>query len=263
MPRGGTGARWRAPLDNAVADGSCAASDVDRTIAAATLAVYANAWPAADALAAAQRAVDALEADDPPRAYFALYLVFNLYRRTPEPFDRARLLERMRLLEQPGWNDLIERLLRTARGDDRQSAGDTARYLQFCRDEIRLCARSGAAAGGWTAAQGLHDSGAVDAALAVGRAALAEIRAAGPIRQNVNFLALWVTMQVEQGAHAESRRAVLAALPVLRGAGTPWMLHLAMAGLMLNEGRSADAAQLLGPTAAARGTNGHTSAQLA
>ena len=128
-------------------------------------------------------------------------------------------------------------------------------------------ARSGAVAEGWTAARGLmlaeHDSGAVDAALAVGRAALAEIRAAGPIRQYVNFLALWVTMQVEQGANAESRRAVLAALPVLRGAGTPWMLHLAMAGLMLNEGRSADAAQLLGPTAAARGTNGHTSAQLA
>ena len=76
-------------------------------IAAATLAVYANAWPAADALAAAQRAADALEADDPPRRHFALHLVFSLYRRTPEPFDRARLLERMRLLEQPGWNGVI------------------------------------------------------------------------------------------------------------------------------------------------------------
>lgn len=58
---------------------------------------------------------------------------------------------------------------------------------------------------------------ASDADLAIA----AEIRAAGPIRQHVNFLALWVTMQVEQGVNAESRRAVLAALPVLRGAGTP------------------------------------------
>ncbi len=229
---------------------SSAPRDAGHDIGVATLALYANAWPAADAAAAAQRAADALEPVDPLRAYYALFLAFNLRLRLLHTFDHEALLQRMQNLEQADWTDLTRRFLRNARGYDRRLAGDTERYLAYCRDEVRLCARSGAVAEGWTAAQGLmlaeHDSGAVDVALAAGRVALAAIRAAGYIRQHGSFLALWVTMHVEQSAGKTGRHLVLDAWPVLRGSGQSWMLHVALAWIMLGDDRAADAARLLG-----------------
>jgi len=102
----------------------------------------------------------------------------------------------------------------------------------------------------WQVAQGQmlaeHDRGATDVALGVGAAALEEIRAAGRLRQHAPLLALWLTMLVQAGDIARSRPALAEALPIVHGAGTPWMLDIALAWLAAHEDRHDDAARLLG-----------------
>lgn len=226
-------------------------------LAVATLAAYGNAYPPAEALPCAQRAADALgQAGDTVRTYFALYLVYQLSLRASPQTARDTVLDRMTALEQAGWSELLTRYLRNARGYEHRTAGRTQAYLVYCRDELARCQRLGAVAESWTAAQGLmlaeHDNGRFDAALAVGRRALDEIRAAGRLRQHGAMLALWITMLAESGAGAEVRSALAEAMPVLRSAGTPWMAHVALVWLAATEGRETTAARLLGWQAASQ-----------
>ena len=217
----------------------------------ATLATYASAFPTDEALAGAQRAAHGFAlAGDAVRAYFASYLVYQLSLRAQPQALRAEALQRMTALVQPGWSELLARYLRNAQGYESRVTGQTEAYLLYCRDELARCRRLGAVAEGWTAAQGLmlaeHDAGRVDTALDVGREALQEIRAAGRLRQHGALLALWTTMLAESGDAAATRAALVEALPALHSAGTPWMLHVALAWLAANEGRVEVAARLLG-----------------
>ncbi|MEQ1686767.1 MAG: winged helix-turn-helix domain-containing protein [Burkholderiaceae bacterium] len=217
----------------------------------ATLTTYASAFPNAEALASAQRAAAVFsDGGDTVRAYFASYLVYQLSLRTPPETDRAAVLERMAALVQPGWSELLTRYLRNARGYELRLAGQTEAYLAFCRDELARCRRLGAVAEGWAAAQGLmlaeNDAGHLDAALDAGREALQEVRAAGRVRQHGPLLALWTTLLAERGDAVATRAALAEALPALRGAGTPWMLHVALVWLAASEGRVDAAARLLG-----------------
>ena len=216
----------------------------------AVLAVYTSGYSAAQGQVAAQAAAQAFEAGgDRVRAYFALYLL-NYFTQTHSEAGRAALLARMAALEQADWGELLTRYGRTARGYDHRLAGRSEGYLAFCSDELLRCRRLGAVAEGWVAAQGLmlanHDLGSVDVALRVGREALAEIRAAGRLRQHAAMLALWTTMLAESGDVAATRDALAETLPVLAGAGTPWMAQAALSWLAAHEGRHEAAACLLG-----------------
>ena len=217
----------------------------------AMLALYASAYPQVEAAAAAlQLADDYEQAGDPVRAYYASYLALQLNVRLQHPGNRAAALARMIRLEQPGWSPMLVRYLRSARGYEHRIAGRGEEYLASCRDERALYDRLGAVVEGWMASFGLmlaeHDIGRVDAALAIGRQALAEIRAAGRLRQHAPLLALWTTMLAESGDTAGARSALAEALPTLRGAGSPWMCHAALAWLAAREGRHAAAARLIG-----------------
>ena len=230
----------------------------------AVLAVYTSGYSVAQGQAAAQAAVQAFEAGgDSARAYFALYLLNHLTQAHSDA-GRAALLTRMAALEQADWGEMLTRYGRTARGYDNRLAGRTEGYLAFCRDELLRCRRLGAVAESWVAAQGLmlaeHDMGAVDAALCVGREALGEIRAAGRLRQHAALLALWTTMLAESGDVAETRDALAEALPVLAGAGTPWMAHVALGWLAAHEGRHEAAGRLLGWHEASQRTQGRAGA---
>lgn len=216
----------------------------------AVLAGYTSGYSVAQGQAAAQAAAQAFEAGgDSVRAYFALYLM-NQLTQTHSEAGRNALLTRMAALEQADWGELLTRYGRTARGYAHRLEGRPEGYLAFCRDELARCRRLGAVAEGWVAAQGLmlaeHDLGAVDVALRVGREALAEIRSAGRLRQHAALLALWTTMLAESGDVAATRDALAEALPVLAGAGTPWMAHVALGWLAAHEGRHEAAACLLG-----------------
>ena len=230
----------------------------------AVLAVYTSGYSITEGQAAAQAAVQAFEAGgDSVRAYFALYLL-NHFTRAHSEAGRAALLTRMAALEQADWGELLTRYGRNARGYDHRLAGRPEDYLAFCRDELLRCRRLGAVAESWVAAQGLmlaeHDMGAVVAALFVGREALTEIRAAGRLRQHAALLALWTTMLAESGDVAATRDALAEALPVLAGAGTPWMAHVALGWLAAHEGRHEAAGRLLGWHEASQGTQGRAGA---
>ncbi len=252
--RGGLGVEGRAWCERARphVDGVRDASLRCRfDLAVATLGLYADAYPPADALPHAERAAACLEAaGDSPRAYFAAYLVFQSSVRAQRAFDRAAVMERMRALERPEWSDVLRRFLRGARGYDRRLAGDSAAYLAFCRNELDLCRHIGAVAESWVAAQGLmlaeHDIGHVDEAVAIGQETIDAMRTLGRLRQHPTFFALWTTMLAEEGDRERARAALTEVLPILRGAGNPWMAHVALAWLATHEARDDDAARVLG-----------------
>ena len=162
----------------------------------------------------------------------------------------------MQALEQPGWAEVLTRFARAVQGYEHRRGGRSDDYLAYCRDELARCQRLGAVVEGWSPAQGLmlaeHDRGQPGAALAVGRQALADIRAHGRLRQHGAFFALWTTMLAQSGDCAGTRQALAEALPMLRGAGTTWMAHVALAWLAAQESRPADAAQVMGWHAAAQ-----------
>ncbi len=218
--------------------------------------MYASACRPASGLASAERAAVAFdEANDRPRAYYALYLVFQLALRASSSGDRPALLARMQALEDPRWTDVLKRYRRNAHGYHLRLGGDAQGYRDYCRDERALCRRLDAVAEGWVAAQGLMlaeaDLGRLDAALQVADEAIAEIRSEGRLRQHPAFVALWTTLLAE-GGHVERTRAALAeALPVLHGAGNPWMAHVALAWLAAHQGRDDAATRILGRQAAA------------
>ena len=252
-PRAGLGAEGRAWCE-LLRERSLASSDAGLRagfeLVVAVLSVYTSAYPTTQGQAAAQAAAQAFEArGDQVRAYFALYLL-NHFTQTQSAAGRAALQARMAALEQADWSELLTRYGRTARGYASRLDGRPDDYLAFCRDELARCQRLGAVTEAWTAAQGLmlaeHDVGAVAEALRVGRQTLAEIRAAGRLRQHAVFLALWTTMLAESGDSAGARTALAEALPVLDGAGTPWMAQVALGWLAAHEGRDEAAARLLG-----------------
>ena len=223
-------------------------------LALATLGIYGNVYPAAQGMACAERAAAGFAAcGDAQRQYYALYLVYQSRVRAnvqTGTAPHAALLAQMQALEQPGWAELLTRFSRSVQGYEHRRGGRSADYLAYCRDELSRCERLGAVVEGWPPAQGLmlaeHDRGQLDAALAVGRQALADIRAHGRLRQHGAFHALWTTMLAQSGDCAGARQALAEALPMLRGAGTVWMAHVALAWLAAQESRPADAAQLLG-----------------
>ena len=220
-------------------------------LAVSTLALYATAYPAKEAVLAAGRAADAYEAaGDPSRAYYALYLRFQLEQRAQARSDRPTLLDRMARLERPHWNALRRRFLRQIRGYELRLSGDAAGYLALCRSEVALCREAGALAEAWQMAHGQmlaeHDLGLVDDAIATGRGTIAEIRAAGRLRQHATFFALWMTMVAERSDVVATRRALAEALPLLHGTGGPWMAHVALGWLAVHEGRDDDAARIVG-----------------
>ncbi len=220
-------------------------------LSVAILSLYAGAYPPAEGAAAAARAADGFDgAGDRVRGYYALNLCYQLNLRAARPGPNASVLARMQLLEQPDWGVLLTRYRRVVTGYEHRLAGRSDDYLAYCRNELALCRQHGAVSEGWNAAQGLmlaeQDIGDTAAALAVGEQALAEVRAAGRMRQHAAMLALWTTMLAESGDCNGARRALAEALPALRSVGTPWMAHLALAWLAHQEHRDVAAAQLIG-----------------
>ena len=220
-------------------------------LSVAILSLYAGAYPPADGAAAAARAADGFEqAGDRVRGYYALNLVYQLKLRASQPDPQAGLLVRMQQLEQPDWSVLLLRYRRLVVGYEHRLAGRSNDYLAYCRNELALCRQHGAVSEGWNAAQGLmlaeQDIGNTAAALAVAEHALAEVRAAGRMRQHAALLALWTTLLAESGDTTGARRALAEALPALRSVGSPWMVYLALAWLAHQEQRDDAAAQLIG-----------------
>jgi hypothetical protein len=220
-------------------------------VAVAILTLYGSAYaPAEAALGAEQAAVAFEQGGDQVHAYHAHYLAYQLRLHAGDHSGRGVAVARLAKLEDPSWNDLLTRFGRIARGYEHRLSGRLDDYLLFCRDERAHLRRLGALVESWSMAHGLmlaeHDAGHSAAALAAGREAVAEIRAAGRLRQHATFFSLWTTLLAASGDSAATRLALAELLPALHSAGTPWMAQVALAWLAAGDGRVADAARLLG-----------------
>ncbi len=247
----GEGLRWCRLLAARFAAGAPPPGLAGVDLALAHLAGIAMVLPAAEGLAAAERAVAAFtQAGDAVRCCYALYLQHTLLARAAPARNRRAVITRMNALVQPGWSDLLRRFARSATAYEARLQGDHQAYLDFNRQELARCRAQGAVWEAWSAAAGLmlaeHDDGRPDQALAVGRALLAEMRAAGRLRQNANRLAMWTMMLAQRGDLAGTRQALAEAGPILASAGRAGMAWLSLAWLAAHEGRAADAARLLG-----------------
>ncbi len=247
----GEGLRWCRLLAARFAQAAPPPGLAGVDLALAHLAGIAMVLPAAEGLAAAERAVAAFaHTGDVVRCCYALYLQHTLMARAAPALDRSGVIQRMNGLVQPGWSDLLRRFARSATAYEARLQGDHPAYLDFNRQELARCRAQGAVWEAWSAAAGLmlaeHDAGRPEQALAVGRALLAEMRAAGRLRQNANRLAMWTMMLAQRGDVAGTRQALAEAGPILAGAGRAGMAWLSLAWLAAHEGRTAAAARLLG-----------------
>lgn len=90
-----------------------------------------------------------------------------------------------------------------------------------------------------------HDRGRPDRAIAMGRQVLAEIRAAGRLRQSANRLGMWLMMLAQSGETQATRLALPEAMQLLERAGRRGMLLLPLAWLAWYEDRLQSATALL------------------
>ena len=101
----------------------------------------------------------------------------------------------------------------------------------------------------WSAVIGVmlaeHDRGRPDRAIAMGRQGLAEIRAAGRLRQSANRLGMWLMMLAQSGETQATRLALPEAMQLLDRAGRRGMLLLPLAWLAWYEDRLQSATALL------------------
>ena len=238
------------------------ASPQDRAgvdLALAHLGGIAMVLPAPQGLAAARRAVQALAGQaDAVRENYALYLQHTLMCRAEPDVDRSACLQRLRVLVQPGWGELLRRFERSAAAYEARLQGRVDVYRDFNRAELARCRALGATWEAWSAGVGVmlaeHDNGRLAQAVAVGREVLGEIRAAGRLRQNANRLAMWLMMLAESGDTVEARAVLHEAVPILHGAGRGGMALLSAAWLAAHQGQALLAVQALARFDAPGGT---------
>jgi predicted ATPase/DNA-binding winged helix-turn-helix (wHTH) protein len=255
------GVRWCERVLALVGADAVPAQRAGIDLALAHLGGIAMVLPAPQGLAAARRAV-AVFADqgDAVRENYALYLQHTLMCRAQPDADRSACLQRMATLAQPDWGELLRRFERHAAAYEARLRGQPAAYLAFNQEELARCRATGAQWEAWSAGIGVmlaaHDNGRLDEAVAVGRSVLAEIRAAGRLRQNANRLAMWIMMLAESGDTVDTRRALVEALPILHGAGRGGMALLSAGWLAAHEQQPEQAAWVLARFDAAGRTGG-------
>jgi predicted ATPase/DNA-binding winged helix-turn-helix (wHTH) protein len=245
------GAAWCAAADAVAPQQADARLRAGIDLAWATLSCYSTVLPAPEGLARASSAATGFECiGDAVREYYAHCLACLLLQQGQQRGERAAHLARIEALLQPGWGPMLRRFWRGIRAYELRLGGDHGAYLAYARTELALCRQAGAQWEAWVAAHALalaeDDSGRPEAALALCRDTVAEIRAAGRLRQNATRVVLWVTMQAQSGDAPGTRSALAEALPVVSGAGMLGMLPLSLAWLAHYEGRHRGAAALLG-----------------
>ena len=220
-------------------------------LALALLCRYTPLMPPTESLALVLQAADAYRtAGDAVREYFAHYLAWTLTMEVDENLDRTPHIQRMQALVQAGWSPLLRRYVRIAWMQDERLQGRNGAFLQGTREDLALFRQMGAQGESWSTGLGLmwaeHDQGCPERAIAVGRALVDEVRAAGRLRTYAQLFTVYITMLAESGDVAATRPLLAEAVPMMPSMSACEILLLAMGWLASHEGRDTAAAQLLG-----------------
>ncbi|WP_374433995.1 winged helix-turn-helix domain-containing protein [Inhella sp.] len=244
------GGRWCQTLGEWAAGHPDPLRRADHDLTVATLCRFTPLGTAEDNLARAHRAAAAYAArGDIDNEYLAQYLCWVLALEVSEAVDRQEALARLQALVQPHWGPLETRFVRSIVAQEARLRGDTEAFLATSRALVADLQAAGAQVESWTTTFMLmlaeHDQGSAERALALGQAALDDIRAAGLLRSQAQLLCMHTAMRAEAGDCAGTRTALVDALPLLGGMQACEVLLLALAWLAWHEGRASDAARVL------------------
>ncbi|MBH9576611.1 ATP-binding protein [Inhella proteolytica] len=244
------GGRWCLALGDLAAAHPDPLRSADYDLTAATLCRFTPLGTAEENLARARRAAATYaEQGDIDNEYLAQYLCWVLALEVSEAVDRQQAFERLRALVQPHWGALETRFVRSIVAQEARLRGDMEAFLATSRELVADLQAAGAQVESWTTTFLLmlaeHDLGSAERALALGQAALDQIRAAGLLRSQAQLLCMHTAMRAEAGDCAGTRAALVDALPLLGGMQACEVLLLALAWLAWHEGRAPDAARVL------------------
>lgn len=204
-----------------------------------------------EALHAAQLAAEGFrQLGDRLRLYRALYLLSQYAEGNGDMALTLEAEDEMRRIESPHWPSALTRLgrLREARVLRRQ--GRVAEYRDAYAAEARKCAAAGDLHRAWMlfhhVALGELSLGRVDAAVAVMREVVEQIRQLGLQREMWQQVAMHALAVIEQGDPDAALPAVREAIGLLRVQDALWWLADHLAWLPAQRGDWAAAAQLQG-----------------
>jgi predicted ATPase/DNA-binding winged helix-turn-helix (wHTH) protein len=224
-------------------------------LAVAYLALFSKAYPLTECVAGLRHAIAfyASDASDVRREYVALYLLWSAGYNGVPGVDRSPLLLRMRALETSGdrgWSPLASNWRRVGERNELRSAGQSAAYLQACHDQLALMRCIDARVESVSSAQALLlaliDADSIDEAIHEAAQAVRLLKQMRRMAGHVPILALQFMLLAQHGELADARGALVSDTGILRATGTLWMAGVSLAWLAAREGRSEDAARLLG-----------------
>ncbi|WP_284617701.1 ATP-binding protein [Aquabacterium humicola] len=180
--------------------------------------------PVAESVAAAERGAELFERlGDHASAYRLLGLVAQHGRRIDPQRDWQPLFQRLRALERPEWSATMRLTRLRAEGVAQARAGDWAGYRERFQLEAALLAEAGDALRAWGASYHVALAELAlkrpAAAIAVLEPMVAQVRAAGLLRELWTRPVLLALARIEAGQGAEAAPAVREAVTLLRVAG--------------------------------------------
>jgi predicted ATPase/DNA-binding winged helix-turn-helix (wHTH) protein len=204
-----------------------------------------------EALHAAEQAADGFrKLGDRLRLYRALYLLSQYAENSGDEALTNTADEEMRSIVSPHWPRELTRLGRLVQARRQRKLGRFEEYRDTYLDEARRCTASGDQYRAWLmshhVALGELSLGNVDAAAALMRGVVEEIRARGLQREMWQQVAMHALALIEQGDMRAALPAVREATSLLRVQGAVWWLADHLAWLPMARGDAAGAARLQG-----------------
>lgn len=245
------GARWFATACALLAAGG-KAEPMRLRHARGVFASHSQLGAPAEALALLRESRPALVAAcDRRREYQSLYAECMLLLRLGSRADEAGAQHaRMAELFAPDWGALAHRYLGMLEAFAARDRGDIAGYAARTRAMIERCRAAGGVAENWPAenalAQALWLQGRLDEACDQLARTVAELRAAGQLREQVPTLAVAACLHLCRGADTTALALGREAASLLAADRMVWWMADALPWAAWHAGRTADAARLQG-----------------
>lgn len=199
-----------------------------------------------DALLRSRPALEA--AGDQRRCYMSLYSEAQMRPRLSSDFDPTPLVAAMHRWAEGSWGMFERRHVHMVETSMLRRHGSMETYVQVSARLASACRAAGGLAESWPQdngqAQGLTVLGRLDEACALLQHALAEIRAAGLLREQVSLLAIAASAALRRDGSAMARALAREALQLLQADDMAWWMADALPWAAWHDGRAADAARL-------------------
>ena len=208
--------------------------------------VWAQMGSPAQAQQALRQSRPALRAAaDQRRIYLSLYFDCLVQPRVAAGQDTQPLLQEMRACLDPAWGALARRFLDVAESQQLRASGDMSAYQALTGRIAERCRAAGGLAECWpmenAQAQALALQGQLDTACQLLADTVAEVRAAGLLREQLPLLAMAASLHLWRDGRDAALTLGREATRLLQADGMVWWMADALAWAAWHGGRPADA----------------------